>query len=92
MHYRNFFGFKLGIQQCKTHYSHCFYVTKKIKHYYYFLLVLINLPIYVNDSNLKISNKSIDLLEKTACNAFSQVVKYLKSHNLAIYINKTCLL
>lgn len=42
--------------------------------------------------NLKISNKSIDVLEITACNELSKKDKHLNSHNLAININKTCLI
>lgn len=42
--------------------------------------------------NLKISNESIDVLERTACNELSKIDKHFNSHNLAININKTCLI
>lgn len=41
-----------------------------------------------NDSNLKVSNKSIDVLERIACNGLPKIEKYLNSHNLLLMSTK----
>lgn len=51
-----------------------------------------NLCLYDDDSNLKILNKSIDILKRIAWSELSKLDNQLNTHCLGINYNKTCLL